>query len=111
MLLFEGEPLLFILFSLSTLSFLIGGCSWGAGEEAGEEGRRIAGIIVFFFGVGCCVLFIILFTYKKIRKKAKAKKDFEELMRMQNEFADNAAYQPEEHEQLPQQQEAKVPVI
>ncbi|KAL7058037.1 hypothetical protein AAHC03_017029 [Spirometra sp. Aus1] len=98
MLLFEGEPVLFILFSLSALCFLIGGCSWGAGEESGDRTRHIAGVVVFFFGVACCILFIILFTYKKIRKRTKEKQDFEELMRMQNEFADNAAFQPEEAE-------------
>ncbi|VDN34904.1 unnamed protein product [Dibothriocephalus latus] len=104
MLLFEGEPFLFILFALFTLSFLIGGCSWGQGEDEGDEPRKIAGIVVFFFGVACCVLFIILFTYKKIRKRQKERKDFEELMRMQNEFADNDAFQSDEHDQ-PQQQE------
>ncbi len=96
MLLFEGEPVLFILFSLFILSFLIGGCMWGSGEEAGDRTKHIVGIVIFFFGVACCVIFIALFIYKKIKQKRKEKREFEELMRMQNEFAANEGFQEDE---------------
>ncbi|KAL5104833.1 hypothetical protein TcWFU_001309 [Taenia crassiceps] len=96
MLLFEGEPVLFILFALFILSFLIGGCMWGSGEEENDQTKHIVGIIIFFFGVTCCVLFFILFIYKRIRQRRRKKKDFEELMRMQNEFAANEGFQDDE---------------
>ena len=96
MLLFEDQPALFILFALFILSFLIGGCMWGSGEEAGDQTKYIVGIVIFFFGVTCCVLFFVLFTYKKIKQQHKEKREFEELMRMQNEFAANEGFQDDE---------------
>nr|CDS33575.1 expressed protein [Hymenolepis microstoma] len=97
MLLFEGEPALFILFALFILSFLIGGCMWGSGEEANDQPKYIVGIVIFFFGVTCCVFFFVLFTYKKIRQRRREKRDFEELMRMQNEFATNEGFHDDEN--------------
>ncbi|KAH9281461.1 hypothetical protein ECG_05167 [Echinococcus granulosus] len=89
MLLFEGEPALFILFALFILSFLIGGCMWGSGEDENDQAKLTMGIVIFFFGVTCCIIFFILFIYKKVRQRRREKRDFEELMRMQNEFAAN----------------------
>ncbi|VDD83229.1 unnamed protein product [Mesocestoides corti] len=98
MLLFEGEPALFLLFSASILSFLIGGCLWGSGEDAGNQAKRTVGIVIFFCGVTCCVAFFMLFTYKTIKRKRREKQDFEELMRMQNEFAANEGFQNDEYD-------------
>lgn len=97
MLLFEGEPVLFTLFAAFILSLLVGGCMWGSGEEAGDRTKQIIGVVIFFFGVTCCVCFFVLFTYKKIRKKRREMRDFEELMRMQNEFATNEGFQDDEN--------------
>ncbi len=69
---------------------------WGQGEEQGDDVRHFVGIVIFFFGVACCVIFFVLFTYKKIKQKKKEKKEFEELMRMQNEFAINSGFDSEE---------------
>ncbi|KAL7058461.1 hypothetical protein AAHC03_017030 [Spirometra sp. Aus1] len=96
MLLFEGEPLLFTLFGLTVLSLLIGGCMWGAGEENGDRPRFIAGIALFFFGTGCGVCFLILFVYKRVKKVRKQKRELAELMRLQNEFAENEGFVEEE---------------
>ncbi|VDM03360.1 unnamed protein product [Schistocephalus solidus] len=96
MILFEGEPLLFTLFGFTVLGFLIGGCMWGAGQDNGERPRLLAGISVFFFGTSCGVCFILLFVYKRIKKSQMQKRDLEEMMRLQKEFAENEGFEDEE---------------
>lgn len=91
--LFEKERSLFLLFSLSVLSTLIGGCLWGEGEEEGNESKRVAGIFIFFEGIACFVIFLIVFIYKKVKSKKRMKKEFEALMETQTEFTMNQAFQ------------------
>ncbi|VDK41372.1 unnamed protein product [Dibothriocephalus latus] len=98
MLLFEGEPLLFTLFGLSVLSLLIGGCMWGVGTDTNDHPRYVAGISVFFFGTGCCVCFIIVFVYKHIKKMRIRKRDLAEVVRLQNEFAENEGFVEEQED-------------
>ncbi|KAA0192507.1 Glutamate receptor NMDA [Fasciolopsis buskii] len=84
MLLFEGEPVLFFLFILSVLSLLIGGCLWGSGEDAGERPKMIGGIVLFTIGCATTVIFISLYTYKRIHKKKKRRREIERILQMKD---------------------------
>lgn len=84
MLLFEGEPALFFLFILSVLSLLIGGCLWGSGEDAGERTKMIGGIVLFTIGCATTVIFIALYTYKRIHKKKKRRREIERILQMKD---------------------------
>lgn len=88
MLLFEGERLLFVLFFLTIVSILIGGCLWGQGEEQDDEVRYVVGSIIFSFGCACSVLLLILFIYKKIKRKKHEKENLQGLMRLEAEFVE-----------------------
>nr|AAX30252.1 SJCHGC02425 protein [Schistosoma japonicum] len=62
MLLFEGEPALFFLFIISTLSLLVGGCLWGSGEDEGATTKMTIGIVVFTLGCITTLTFFITYT-------------------------------------------------
>ncbi|THD23271.1 Glutamate receptor NMDA [Fasciola gigantica] len=84
MLLFEGEPALFFLFILSVLSLLIGGCLWGSGEDAGDRPKMIGGIALFTIGCATTAIFIALYTYKRIHKKKKRRREIERILQMKD---------------------------
>ncbi|KAL3307521.1 Glutamate receptor ionotropic, NMDA 1 [Cichlidogyrus casuarinus] len=86
MLLFEGEPVVFSLFSLATFCLLIGGCLWGSMEDKQNQAGRIVGIFIFSVGVFATVLFFALFIYKKRRKNLKMKRQREEIEKFKRDL-------------------------
>ncbi|KAA3672900.1 uncharacterized protein DEA37_0014171 [Paragonimus westermani] len=87
MLLFEGEPVLFFLFLFSVLGLLIGGCMWGSGEDQGNRAKMIGGIALFTIGCATTVVFFAIFTYKRIRKRKKRKREIERILQFQESAA------------------------
>ncbi|CAL8085592.1 unnamed protein product [Calicophoron daubneyi] len=92
MLLFEGQPLLFFLFSISILCLLIGGCCWGSGEDADNKGKMYAGIVIFAIGCATAVAFIIVYVLKRIRRRRKRKAEIERILRQQDGNGDDDVY-------------------
>ncbi|VEL09017.1 unnamed protein product [Protopolystoma xenopodis] len=85
MLLFDGEPLLFFLFSFSILDLLIGGCLWGSGESDGDSVKMYFGIVIFAIGCTSTVCFFFVLCLKKIQRRRRKRLEMEELMRIQGE--------------------------
>ncbi|KAK4475724.1 hypothetical protein MN116_000987 [Schistosoma mekongi] len=94
MLLFEGEPALFFLFIISTLSLLVGGCLWGSGEDEGATTKMTIGIVIFTLGCTTTLTFFITYTIKQIRKKRKRKKEIERILQLQEEVNSYEVYKP-----------------
>ncbi|CAH8591035.1 unnamed protein product [Schistosoma turkestanicum] len=94
MLLFEGEPALFFLFIISTLSLLVGGCLWGSGEDEGALTKMTIGIVIFTVGCATTVAFFVTYTIKQIRKKRKHKKEIERILQLQEEVNAYEIYKP-----------------
>ncbi|CAI2733934.1 unnamed protein product [Schistosoma spindalis] len=95
MLLFEGEPALFFLFIISTLSLLIGGCLWGSGEDEGAVTKMTIGIVIFAVGCTTTVAFFVTYTIKQIRKKRKRKKEIERILQLKEEVNAYEVYKPQ----------------
>ncbi|GAA50481.1 glutamate receptor NMDA [Clonorchis sinensis] len=83
MLLFEGEPALFFLFTTSVLSLLIGGCLWGSGEDEGNHNKMIGGIVLFSIGCATTVAFLSLYIYRRIRRRKKRRLEIERILQLQ----------------------------
>ncbi|CAH8615342.1 unnamed protein product [Heterobilharzia americana] len=94
MLLFEGEPVLFFLFIISTLSLLIGGCLWGSGEDEGLQTKMTIGIVLFTVGCSTTVAFFVTYAIKRIRKKRKRRKEIECILQLQEEVNAHEIYKP-----------------
>nr|CAH8871566.1 unnamed protein product [Trichobilharzia regenti] len=94
MLLFEGEPALFFLFIISTLSLLVGGCLWGSGEDEGSPIKMTIGIVLFAIGCSTTTAFFVTYTVKRIRRKRKRKKEIERILQLQEEVNAHEIYKP-----------------
>ncbi|CAH8434033.1 unnamed protein product [Dicrocoelium dendriticum] len=83
MLLFDGEPVLFFLFVFSVLGLLVGGCLWGSGEDDLNHPKMVGGIVLFIIGCATTVVFLVVFTYKRVRRRKKKRREIEQILRFQ----------------------------